>query len=214
MYICIFLVFRTITHKHTFPHIFIRCTQTNTYILCTNTCTHTQTHIHAIQMGPCRKRIYFRLPHTHLNIHVRKHTHSHTHTHTHTHTLHTCIHTYTHTHTFKCGHENSEFTSKIFVFRIIMFELISFSYFIHNFGNFLNIKTKKNKRNYFNFVLYYQIIRIAYFCVKLEKEPFYCISCKFYTKKIENSNNNKIEKHAYCFMVAMAMVAMATVLPK
>ena len=43
-------------------------------------------------------------------------------------------------------------------------------------------KTKKNKRNYFNFVLYFQIIRIVYFCVKTEKD---CISWKFYTKKIE-----------------------------
>ena len=34
----------------------------------------------------------------------------------------------------------------------------------------IDIKTKKNKRNYFNFVLYYQIIRIAYFCVKTEKK--------------------------------------------
>ena len=32
----------------------------------------------------------------------------------------------------------------------------------------IDIKTKKNKRNYLNFVLYYQIIRIAYFCVKTE----------------------------------------------
>ena len=40
VYICIFILFRTITN--TFPHIFIPCTQTNThmYILCTNTCTH------------------------------------------------------------------------------------------------------------------------------------------------------------------------------
>ena len=32
-----------------------------------------------------------------------------------------------------------------------------------------DIKTKKNKRNCFNFVLYYQIIRISYFCVKTDK---------------------------------------------
>ena len=50
------------------------------------------------------------------------------------------------------------------------------------------MKTKKKKTNYFNFVLYYaimQIIRIVYFCINTEKEPFYCISWKFYTKKIE-----------------------------
>ena len=46
-------------------------------------------------------------------------------------------------------------------------------------------KTKKNKINYFNFVLYYQIIRIVYFCLKTENYLFYYISWKFYTKKIE-----------------------------
>ena len=64
---------------------------------------------------------------------------------------------------------------------------IFFSYFIYNFGQKL-IKTKKNKRNCFNFVYHYQIIRIVNFCVKTEKEPFNCILWKFYTntKKIEN----------------------------
>ena len=35
-----------------------------------------------------------------------------------------------------------------------------------------DIKTKENKRNYSNFVLYYQIIRIAYLCVKTENIIF------------------------------------------
>ena len=48
----------------------------------------------------------------------------------------------------------------------------------------------KNKEKQFFFIStlfynYYQIIRIVYFCVKTEKEPFYCISWKFYAKKIE-----------------------------
>ena len=47
----------------------------------------------------------------------------------------------------------------------------------------IDIKTKKNKINYFNFVLCYQITRIAYLCIQPEKEPFYCISWQFYTKK-------------------------------
>ena len=51
----------------------------------------------------------------------------------------------------------------------------------------MHIKTKKNKINYFNFVLYYyQIIKKKKICVKTENTKlFYCISWKFYTKKIE-----------------------------
>ena len=40
---------------------------------------------------------------------------------------------------------------------------IFISYFIYNFGQKFIKKTKTNKRNYFKFVLYYKIIRIAYF---------------------------------------------------
>ena len=64
-------------------------------------------------------------------------------------------------------------------------EIFFFVFFFY-FGKKIEIKTKRNKKNYFNFVLCYEIIRIFYSCVKTEKEPFYCISWKFYTKKIEN----------------------------
>ena len=49
------------------------------------------------------------------------------------------------------------------------FNEIFFSYFICNFGKKIDIKTKKNKRNYINFVLCHQIIRMVCFCVKTEK---------------------------------------------
>ena len=38
-----------------------------------------------------------------------------------------------------------------------------------------DIKTKKNKINYFNFVLYHQIIRMAYFCVKTDFFLFFIL---------------------------------------
>ena len=63
-------------------------------------------------------------------------------------------------------------------------------------GGKFDIKTKKNKRNYFNFVLCYEIIRIAYFCFKTEKNT---ILFHFMTDLYQ-----KFEKHACCFMVAMA----------
>ena len=75
--------------------------------------------------------------------------------------------------------ENMLFWSQ-FKFRIT-FQLqflewnICFRIFFY-FGKKIEIKTKRNKKNYFNFVLCYEIIRIVYFCVKTEKEPFYCIS--------------------------------------
>ena len=70
-------------------------------------------------------------------------------------------------------------------FQLQFLEWFFFFYFIYNFGIKIDIKTKKNKRNYFNFVLYYQIIRIVYVCVKTEEEKnFYCISWKFYTKMV------------------------------
>ena len=43
-----------------------------------------------------------------------------------------------------------------FFFLLILFIILAKNWY----------KTKKNKRNCFNFVLYYQIIRIIYFCVK------------------------------------------------
>ena len=39
-----------------------------------------------------------------------------------------------------------------------------FIIYVYNFGKNIYIKAKKNNRNYFNFVLYYQLIRID-FCV-------------------------------------------------
>ena len=53
----------------------------------------------------------------------------------------------------------------------------------------IDIKKKKKKKNQIsNLFLYYQIIKIAYFCVNTEeKNTFKCISWKFYTKKMENT---------------------------
>ena len=73
------------------------------------------------------------------------------------------------------------------LFRCTYVNEILVSYFIDKkFWPKMHIKTKKNKINYFNFVLYYQIIKKIYFCVKTENtKSFYCISWKFCTKKIE-----------------------------
>ena len=77
--------------------------------------------------------------------------------------------------------------------------------FFFEFWQKIDIKTKKNKINSFNFVLYYQIIRMAYVCIKTEKRNhFIAFHVSFIPKRWKNSQNVK-KKHAFCFMVAMAM---------
>ena len=64
----------------------------------------------------------------------------------------------------------SQFKFRI-TFQLQLLEWNIFSYYFKQLRTVCEIdtKTKKNKINYLNFVLYYQIIRIAYFCVKTEK---------------------------------------------
>ena len=101
-------------------------------------------------------------------------------------------------------HENDEnmlFWSQfkfIITFQLQFLEWFFLFFFIYNIWKKLH-NNIKNKTNYFNFVLYYQIIRIAYFCVKTEKEKFYCISWKFDTKK--NWKIAKIWKICLCFFL-------------
>ena len=58
-------------------------------------------------------------------------------------------------------------------------------FFIYNFSKKKWYKNKEKQKKLFQLCFILKIIRIIYFCVKTEKEQFYCISWKFYTKKIE-----------------------------
>ena len=77
------------------------------------------------------------------------------------------------------------------------------SYFIYNFGQKIWYKKQRqiNKINYFKFVLYYEIIRIVYFCVKTEIPILLHFMEGLYQKAWKKP---KFEKHAFGFMVAMA----------
>ena len=65
-------------------------------------------------------------------------------------------------------------------------------------------KTKKNKINYFNFVLYYEIIRLVYLCLKTDFFLFFFIAFhgSFFIQK--DRKVAKIWKTCLLFMVAMA----------
>ena len=83
--------------------------------------------------------------------------------------------------------------------------LIFFFLFYLSFWQIIDIKTKKNKINYFNFLLYYQIVRIVYLCVKTENKFFFiAFQGSFIPKRLKNSKNLKKKNHAFGFLVAMA----------